>query len=194
MLSQTKKNKAGNKKFLSFRNQYGNLNKKGISIMIGYVLLITAAAAMSVVVYQWMKTYLPGEELECPDGVSIFIKDINFNCTNLELNLTLKNNGKFNIAGYFIHATNDSNQTLATIDLSQYINESGEVLIDNAILFTSINDNAMKPNDEKTDTFNLINQIYSIEIIPIRFQEIENKMRLVSCGNSKVKEIVSCGS
>ncbi len=193
MLSQIKKNKAGNKKFLSFRNQYGNLNKKGISIMIGYVLLITAAVAMSVAIYQWMKTYLPGEELECPDGVSIFIKDINLNCANLNLDLTLKNNGKFNIAGYFIHATNDSSQKLATIDLSQYINESNEVLLENAILFTSTKENAMKPNEERTESFNLANQIYSIEIIPIRFEEIENKRRLVSCGDSKVKEVVSCG-
>ena len=169
-------------------------NKKGISIMIGYVLLITAAAAMSIVVYQWMKTYLPGEELECPDGVSIFIKDINLNCANLNLNLTLKNNGKFNIAGYFIHATNDSNQTLATIDLSQYINKSNEVLLENAILFTSTKENAMKPNEERTESFNLANQIYSIEIIPIRFEEIENKMRLISCGDSKVKEVVTCRS
>ena len=37
------------------------MSKKGLSIMIGYVLLVTAAIVIGVVVYQWMKTYLPTE-------------------------------------------------------------------------------------------------------------------------------------
>ncbi len=168
--------------------------KKGVSIMIGYVLLVTFAVIMGIFVYQWIKTYIPTEKLECADGVSIFIKDVNFNCSNSQLDLTLKNNGLFNLAGYFIHATNDSNQTLATIDLSNYTN-LGENK-GGTVLFSQRGQNSFGPNGETTNVFNLsdsgIGQIYSIEIIPVKFQEVKNKMRFVSCGSSRVKGMITC--
>ena len=161
--------------------------------MIGYVLLITIAVAMGAVTYQWMKTYVPTESLSCPDGVSILIKDANY--IDDKLTVTLKNNGRFNISGYFIYA-NDNDQGLATIDLSGYtprgVNREGKVL------FSSINGdtrNLFSPSDEETHEFNLgssgISSIYSIEITPTRFQEQDNKIRFISCGELKAKEIVT---
>lgn len=166
------------------------MDKKGVSIMIGYVLLVTSAIVMGSIVYQWMKTYVPTDSLECPEGVSIFITNIN--CAGDNLFVTLKNNGRFNIAGYFIHATNNSKQELATIDLSKYFASISGVKIDNAILFGPSKDNSMKINEVIDERFNLTNQVYSIEIIPIRYQEEKNKIRLVSCGNAKVTELTNC--
>lgn len=173
------------------------MDKKGISIIIGYVLLVTFAIMMSVFVYQWIKGYIPTETLECPDGVSIFIKEYNYNCLSgsEKLTITLKNNGLFNTAGYFIHATNDSGQTLATIDLSGYT-KLGEDK-GGTVLLSQRGENSFEPNDEPiTNIFNLndsgIGQIYSIEIIPVRFQKVDNKMRFVSCGGSRVKEEITC--
>ena len=166
--------------------------KKGVSIMVGYVLLVTCAIIIGVVVYQWVKTYVPADALECPEGTSIFIKEYTYDCDNSELSLTLKNNGLFNTAGYFIHATNEEGQELATIDLSNYTllgeGKGGTVLFSTG--------NSFKPNDEETNIFELsgseIGQIYSIEIIPVRFQEEDGKNRFVSCGGSKVEEKISC--
>ena len=170
------------------------MKKKGLSVIIGYVLLVSFVLALGVITYKQLKTYIPSEALECPEGVSIFIKDVNFNCNNSQLDLTLKNNGLFNIAGYFIHATNDPNQTLATIDLSNYTN-LGENK-GGTVLFKTSTENSFEPNDETTNIFNLsdsgIGQMYSIEIIPVRFQEVDNKMRFVSCGSSRVKEEMVC--
>ena len=39
-------------------------NKKAISPMIGYILLISAAVVMSVIVYTWLRTYIPKAALE----------------------------------------------------------------------------------------------------------------------------------
>ena len=117
--------------------------KKGVSIMIGYVLLVTCAIVIGVIVYQWIKTYVPTEALECPDEVSIFIKDFEFNCENFQLDLTLKNNGLFKIAGYFIHATDDPNQTLATIDLSGYTNLGEDK--GGTVLFKTSTENSFEP-------------------------------------------------
>ncbi len=161
--------------------------------MIGYVLLITFAVIMGGIVYQFLESYAKGMEglPECHDGTSIFIKDINFDCTSFQLNLTLKNNGRFNLEGYFIHATNDSDQSLATIDLSQNIADETKIF-GNSISFLKTEENSFKPNDETTHTFNLDSKIYSIEIIPVRFQIEDSKKRFVSCGDEKVKEVVVC--
>lgn len=161
--------------------------------MIGYILLISMAVAISIFVYGWLKTYVPNDLAECPDGTSISIKEVN--CLgmgeNYTLNLTLKNNGRFNIAGYFIHATNESDQELATLDLSSKFIRGGTVL-GSSILFEEGDTNAMIPNQEKEIIFEFNSQIYSLEILPIRFQDMENKKRLISCGDAKVREVISC--
>jgi len=167
-------------------------NKKAVSVMIGYVLLISAAIFIGVVVYAWLKTYVPKATSECPDTTSIFIKDYLY--TGDELQITLKNNGKFNLTGYFIRATNSPEQELATIDLSQKLkSEFGGITLGNSILFNESNENTLGPNSEKTHKFDLteIGSIYSIEIIPIRYQKEDNKIRLVSCGNAKVREMIT---
>ena len=59
------------KKDFSF-NLFPN-SKKGISIMIGYILLITMSIIISGVVFQWAKTYVPADPIECPSVVSVFV-------------------------------------------------------------------------------------------------------------------------
>ena len=159
--------------------------------MIGYILLVTAAVIMSILVHQWIKSYAPGKSLECPDDTSIFIK--NYLCDSTELNITLKNNGKFNLAGYFIRVTDSPEQELATIDLSSRLLEGG-VKEGNSILFGEGEENTLGPNSETTQKFNLteISPIYLVEITPVRYQEQDNKIRFVSCGNAKIKEQVNC--
>ena len=80
-------------------------NKKALSEIVAYVILITIALSMSTIVYIWLKGYLPTNQEECPDGVSIIIKD--YNCTKvlsgeLFLNLTIQNKGLFTTDGFVI--------------------------------------------------------------------------------------------
>lgn len=174
-------------------------NKKGVSVMIGYILLISFAIVIGALVYTQLKTYVPRETLECPDGVSLFVKDYTYNCSalNHELKLTIKNNGRFDIGGYFIHATNDSIQEVATIELDSYSNNfipPGPGVIFGGV---SIGANSFAPNDEETHIFTLdgvgfgkINN--SIEIIPMRWQEEKNKLRIASCSPAKITERIVC--
>ena len=164
--------------------------------MIAYVLLVSFAVIMSVIVYKYIESIAKGAEgvIECPDGTSLFIKDYAYNCSEDELNLILKNNGRFSIGGYFIHATSSPEQELATEDLSGF---SHQVKAGNIIIFVlGFVDNPFKPNEEATHTFNLSTasfaQIYSVEITPLRWQVEDNKKTIVSCGNSKIKEVISC--
>lgn len=163
------------------------MKKKGVSILIGYVLLIVFALIMGTIVYNVIKTYVPKDVPECPSGVSIFIRDINL--TGSKLTVEIMNNGLFDIAGYYIRATDKPEKELATKDLSKFLNPSGEKVVKNAVLFTG-EENSMKPNEKRTQEYTIDEQIYLIEIVPIRFQEEDNKNQLINCGNSNARETV----
>ena len=171
-------------------------SKKAVSVIIGYVLLVTFAVIIGVIVYQWMKTYVPQEDLNCPDGVSIFIEDYSYDCSSKILIINFKNNGKFNIGGYFIHATSSPEQELATIDLSKNNTDTTSVIVGSTgIKFGLIGiDNSLKPNDVETERYNLTGtvNIYSIEILPIRWQKEKNRNILVSCKDTKIIEGIEC--
>ena len=168
--------------------------RKGVSLMIGYVLLITLAIVMGIVAYNWMKTYLPREPTQCPDGSSLFIKEAAFNSSNSQLILTLKNNGRFNILGYYIYATNSSEQKVATIELSKYLNNNSEgERLGNSVSFFSGSDNSFTANDEATHTFTIpveIGTLYSISITPTRIETEDNKERFTVCSDLGVGGIV----
>ena len=164
-------------------------NKKGVSIIVGYVLLIVFAVIMGGIVYSGLRTYVPTETLECPDGVSLFVQDSNY-CNN-QLNLTIRNNGRFNVAGYYIFAANPG-QEVETIDISPYINRSfGGRDWKNAIMFASLDENSFNPGNQTTNVFNIPSTkgtIYSVAIVPARFQEQDNRERFARCANVKIIE------
>lgn len=173
-------------------------SKKGVSIVIGYVILVSFVIVLGIVVYSWMKTYVPTEDFACPDGVSMFIK--NYECSTGELTLYLRNNGKFNIGGYFIYAANSPGQELATIDISKNISSAtGTWLSPTGVRFGGIGDfgstNSFAPNKDAVHEYSTVGvgTVYLIEILPIRWQEENNKLRLVSCTNAKIRESVLCG-
>ena len=171
-------------------------NQKGISIMIGYVMLIAFAVITRIIVFQWVKTYVPADAFKCPDETSLFLKDYSYDCSSNALNLTFINNGLFSIGGYFIYAATSADQELATRDLSLF---NPENKIEGIVKFSGNDDNPFEPGDSpETHLFSWsvseIPEIYFIEIIPIRWQEKNNQKRLVSCGGSKVKELIFCSS
>lgn len=176
-------------------------NRRGVSEMVGYVLLVVFAVIIGAIVFTWLKTYVPAEALNCPDGVSVFVDKATFDSSNSQLKLTLKNNGRFDIAGYFIHATNSSAQELPTIDLSPYLNENfgGKKFGNSVIIGQGENlsfgeeGNLFKTGDAKSNTFDIppeIGELYSIRIVPTRFQEENKRQRFVSCSDAKVQQLV----
>lgn len=174
-------------------------DKRGLSAVIGYVLIIAISIVMSIVVYAWLKTYVPKDTTKCSEGTSIFIRDTAYTCTlgQETLNITIKNNGKFSVNGYFIHVSNSSDlDSLATIDISSRIRVGGNIS-GNSIVFNQLIYNYLTPDEPtnvRTSSFNVsgYGQLYKVEIIPIRLQEEGTKKRIVSCGDSKVEETLAC--
>jgi len=167
-------------------------NKKAISVMIGYILLVSFALVMAVIVYTYIKTYVPKDLGYCPDETSLFIKEAV--CENGNLNITLKNNGRFNIAGYFIHGSNSIDEEVAVVDMVSMLKENiaGQSAYFSSVIFDISTNNTLNPNEEIVNQYNISTYIYSIEIIPTRFQGENSKKTLLLCGKSKVEEIVQC--
>lgn len=170
--------------------------KRGISVMVGYVLLISFGIIMSVLVYSYLKTYVPKEPLACPDSASLFIKSAN--CESNSLSLIIRNNGKFNIAGYYIYGSSNE-EGVATDPISKFVIENtygtGPQFINGYVDFSlsSGKENSFLPTNEVNHTFELEQEIRKIEIIPLRHQKEGNSERLASCTEAKISEIIICG-
>ncbi len=93
-------------------------DKKAVSVIIGYVMLISMAIALSILVFAWLRFYVsPGEELECPSDVALVIQDYYYDGETL--GLRLKNKGLFSIDGYFVRASNRSDAEVSSFLLEQ---------------------------------------------------------------------------
>lgn len=168
------------------------MNKKAISNLVAYVILISIVVTMASVTYSVIKTYVPHDSLECPSDVAIFVKD--YNCSTSELTLVLKNSGKFSIGGYLVYVTNDSGAELATRDISSKIT-SGETPMMPTGIKLGGEGNSFAPNDEEIHVFDVSSispRIYSIEIVPMRWQEEGRKNLLITCVNSKMRKTLEC--
>jgi len=78
-------------------------NKKALSQIVAYVLLIVIAVSLSLVIYAWMKNQIPKRSAECPDSVSLIIN--NYECENPgELVVLFKNKGLFDIDATIVRA------------------------------------------------------------------------------------------
>ena len=86
-------------------------NKKAISLMVSYVLLISIVFTLSILVYAILKNYpnIVKAPIDCKEGTTILLED--YDCTDISsvINLTVKNNGLFNIDG-FVLLVGDDNQ------------------------------------------------------------------------------------
>ncbi len=163
-------------------------DKRGISVMIGYVLLVAFAVIIGVITYAWIKTYVPADSIVCSDGVSLYISDVNFDAESNDLVVNIKNNGRFNVDGYFIQVKNDSEQEIANINIAEYLSSGGNVL-GNAVRI----EGQLKPNQEIGNTFNLpeaIGSVLSVTITPFQYKTFGNRQRLVSCGDARVSQNV----
>lgn len=170
-------------------------DKKGLSVMIGYVLLIAGAIAMGAIVFVWLQSYVPNEEQKCDDGVSILVKD--YVCEKDEgitLSLTIKNTGRFAVEGFFIRAAENE---LADVSLSEFVIESGDYIDGGGrVYIEGSQENNLEPSSEKEFVFEISDaemaNIKFIEIIPTRMQKINERNRLLTCADAKIREEINC--
>lgn len=170
-------------------------NKKAVSPLIAYIILIVIVIGMVPMVYMFLKSWVPtSDPLECPDEVSIFISESTVN-TNSDgdniLEIYVKNNGRFNIGGFYFYGSNSTGQGIGTIDLSlpgTFIPGGSQEKRGSIITLDTANLNPFYVGDTYGFEFNLTNaegKIESIDVIPMRNQKHDEKYRTVTCGNAK---------
>ena len=77
-------------------------NKKAVSLMVSYTLLVIIALGLSVLVYGYLKIYLPSQRPECPQAISLVIDNALCDITSETLTIRLSNRGLFNVSAAFI--------------------------------------------------------------------------------------------
>ena len=163
-------------------------NKKAISVIIGYVLLIVLALSMSLIVYSWLKKHTLAQEQECPDTISILLSDYSCDSSSKTINLTLKNTGLFNINGVIIKVANDSNR-LPVYYMEYQSENTGELVVNQDYGKLLFPNNFTASSGELILNFDYSNQttIKKIDIIPLYL----NKRDMLICSNKKISQEIS---
>ncbi len=85
-------------------------NKRGVSIVVSYVLLIVLSLSVAAWVFGWLKSNVNLiDSQECPEDVVVQISNINYDSATDLLNLTIVNKGLFDIYGYRVRVGTDPN-------------------------------------------------------------------------------------
>ena len=163
-------------------------NKKGISELISYVLLITLALAMAAAFWFFIKPYAehPLAEEGCPESVNIVLE--NYSCSNDIFSFDLKNRGLHSVTGV----------RLKIINSSQDFEYDSLLLLPNCEgmlnCFSCNNKDCFGVNENITSSLSYASyiKINKLVIYPVKINE-KNEFQL--CTNAVVKVPVSgCGS
>jgi hypothetical protein len=135
-------------------------DKNGLSEMVSYVLLIVIAIGLSTGVYAWLKGYLPSVEPKetCNSEVALVLEDYNCNSTINKTTIKIRNQGFFNIDGFFIKGGNSSDEKVLPI-VGLKCDSPNNCLIKGKYDF--INSETLKPQDSKEISF------YYTEVKPL---------------------------
>lgn len=164
-------------------------NKKGLSEVVGYVLLIGVAVSLSVIVYYWINSNLPKNTNDCPE-ISIIISNYQCKAASKEINITLQNKGLFDIDGFILKASNDSSAPTKSL---KYYNGTA-MQSSSLVLFDTELDVTLNPSEKFIKVFNYsdpnINILTKIQIIPFKFYKGETLL----CGKAEITQNVEgCG-
>jgi len=160
------------------------MDKKAVSLMVSYVILVSIAISLSIGVYVWLKDYTNvSPKTDCKDGTSLRLE----NYTILEENITLflKNNGRFNISGFIMIVGNDSEKMPTDL-----LPPHGSVAVGGAPVSKGhFNfDPPLKPGETQKAVF-LKASDYEIKVIQI--QPYIRDKRIIVCEQAVIKENIN---
>jgi len=170
-----------------------NKNKRAISELIAVVLMISMALALSGMVYAWLKFYVskPLPEELCPEGISVIISD--HQCyvlgANRMLNITFKNQGRFDIDQVIVKINNETGKE-AFYPLFETRNENG-ALVEYPFVYTPFSP-FLSPNEKQTKMFSYedYKSIETIEVEPTK--GTDRYGRPILCKNAITKLSFHC--
>lgn len=172
-------------------------NKKGVSLIISYVLLVTIAIIMSIIVFSYLKVISNVEPvIDCNPGTSIVVED--YICGGDKISLVLRNNGRFNVDGFIPSFGGDSdrepitklifNSQLTLLDIDETITNSPPMdpprffntLEPGETVTVEFTNKELKPNGEKEPV-----NFEFVRNLRVQAYTIDKDTRLqIPCGDS----------
>ena len=76
------------------------MNKRGVSEIVSYVLLVVIALVISSLVFAFLKIYVPKEKPECKEGINVIIESAV--CIDHKIKLVVENRGLFTIKAIYV--------------------------------------------------------------------------------------------
>ena len=166
------------------------IDKKAVSLMISYVLLKVITIIMSAVVFAYLKNVANVKPvIDCKEGTNIQIE--NYQCNIGIINLTLKNNGRFNIDGFISTFGKDDNEPMTKL-----------VSIDKVKISNAGNyyfEKPLKPGENIIVNFSSNERKSDGKVVPIDFEFLKKikiqpfiidkeTSTVVPCGDSIIKQ------
>lgn len=161
--------------------------KKAVSELISYSLLIVIAIAASVLVYSYLKVYVPKDNPTCPDGISILVTDYACNLSiggGANLTIDFMNKGTFNIDAAYIRIGTPGSTTNMLINGAQQQD----------LYFIP----TLSPNQQVfSKSFQVDSSIissagnYNLEVEPAVTDPTTNNLNL--CSSSVISQTIQCG-
>lgn len=169
------------------RSSLSRLNKKGISEILSYVLLVVLAVGMGAAVYSYIAFQIPKDREQCNEGVSVVIREAT--CTDGVLSVTLLNKGLFTVHGFYLKAGVEGEVYKPLINCPNGENSPGcEIIFIDPV---SLSAKPLLPDETITKQY-LYPAPGTMELELIPAQTVNNKFTL--CTEATVKKTVACFS
>jgi len=174
------------------------MQKKGVSEVVSYVLLILIAVILAMLVFAYLKLYVPKEKPECKEGIDLMIED--FGCTiglsdtlKDQINITLQNRGRFIVDNVYIRIgkqdrafKEDVNTTLNTVNPHPLFTGTEEGL---KPLFSSFM-NLATPNYITSERADPSKKDYILEIQPAHYTKGKDIESIALC--PPITQAITC--
>jgi len=95
-------------------------DKRGISIMIGYVILIGMAVGLTIMVYQWLIHYVPSGDsytAKCSEEISISIANLRCDSESMNLRFKIKNTGTFPVDHFSVKVSDKPGSNIGSYEI-----------------------------------------------------------------------------
>ena len=164
------------------------LHRKGVSEIVGYILLIVITLTLSAFVYAYLKFYVPKEVPECAEDTNIIVQDYICTINNSKLEIIVANKGLFKVYGMYVRLGDEGKrirtQILGSSDNDFYFRESGKL--------------GLLPGTSAVKKFNLADlggvsiqprKTYILEIQPAVF---DSSNKLIACNKAVITKPIMC--
>jgi len=169
------------------------MDKKAVSLMISFVILLAIVLASAMAAYSVLKYYpeMIREEADCKDGTSLVIDK--YVCKDGIITIWVRNNGLFKINGFKMYVSDDEKREPAEAIKLQ---GSENVYSDNYWFVTLDHTEGLMPLTEDKEntqeiTFNL-GTLSDIQLLKLQPMVLDENDYVVICSTGMIKQEITC--